>query len=242
MSRAAAWQPPEPATENRRKYRRVKVAGVALLTPAERSPAVWIIHNLSMGGASVTVGTGLVSGSVVPLTLLFPDRRPIKVSARVLRRQLSGAAGRCALAFVEVSPEESAAIAAVIHAEETAPAPSATVIVVARASRRRMTLMRTLAALGHEARVTSSPQEAAAWLLRETLATSILVEDKLIEVDGWSLLEFVRDVRPTVQRLAIPDTVHSFRLNLALRSGAAQAVIERPFRTATLAPKVGTRG
>ena len=42
-----------------------------------------------------------------------------------------------------------------------------------------------------------------------------------------------------VSGIAIASKVHSFRLNLALRAGLIDAVVEPPFRAATLAAKLG---
>jgi hypothetical protein len=60
-----------------------------------------------------------------------------------------------------------------------------------------------------------------------------------MELDGWSFVEFVRNTRPNARRIIVASDVHSFRLNFALRSGLADAVVERPFQAATLARKLG---
>ncbi len=226
---------------NRRRHPRVPVTAVATLATEGAPLAVWIVQNLSRGGASL-VGVAdaiLLPGQHLRFAIHAPGRRPLPLPARILRRQLATRAGRCAVVFDHLSPEQVAAIDETIEAAAVPPGASpAASLVVGRASIALGRLVQGLRPLGHEPRLVESPLDAAAWLQRERAAAAVLVEEASLDVDGFHLLEFVREMRPEVKRIAIAKGVHSFRLNQALRAGLADAVIEPPFEPAALAARL----
>lgn len=226
---------------NRRRHGRLKVAGVAAMTRPGNPIAVWVVQNLSEGGASVTGDPLPIPGQRIRLALYLAGKPPLWLMAKVLRRQIAGPGGKCALEFEGVSAEQRSAILDALQSEGSRPkgAPAANILVVGRAPQTLEALARELITLGHAPRVVGSPLEAAAWLQRESDVTTVMVEDKLIELDGWNFMKFVRDTWPNLKRVAVASAIHSFRLNIALRSGLADAVVERPFAAVLLARKLG---
>ncbi len=224
---------------NRRKYKRNKVAAVAVATQPDGSPGVFLVRDLSAGGASMLGDAVLLSGQKIPLTLYLAGRAPMALTAKVLRRQVTGRRGRCAVSFKSLSAEHSAVIA---DAVEVGRDPGSAllapdVFIVADPSSSVGTLTRQLFTLGHTPRHVVSPFEAAAWL--HPGAVAMLVDQQLMEVGGWNFIQFVRDSWPHVRRIVIGKEIHSFRLNLALRCGLVEAALESPFRAAVLAEKLG---
>ena len=78
-------------TVERRRARRVWVAGVAVLRGGAQPPSVWRVGNLSLGGASL-FGEGALTGRLAMSLHVagFPD---MELTATLVRRQLRPAAG-----------------------------------------------------------------------------------------------------------------------------------------------------
>jgi hypothetical protein len=229
---------PSNLVGNRRQHRRGRVPAVAVLPAPDKSVAVWFVRDLSIGGASIMGDSMLISGQRFALKLYLAGHEPLELAARVLRRQLAFRRGQCAVVFENVTAEQSAVLTAAIEAwKDPAAMPVPPDTLVASPSDVHGPLMRELAAIGRSALQVPSPFAAAAWLHRGAVA--VLVEQNLIEVGGWNFMNFVRDTWPQIKRLVIAKDIHGFRLNLALRSGLVDAVVEKPFRAAQLAAKLG---
>jgi hypothetical protein len=198
--------------------------------------SVSAIRNLSVGGALVSGDLPVMPSQRMSIAIYLAGTPPLHVLARALRRQVGTRKGDCALAFEGVSPEQQGVLVWAIDREQgLSSAPF--VVVLSAANRRLAAIERGLSALGHEPQVVTSPLEAAAWIERG--AKAVLVEEKLVEIDGWNLLQFLQENRPDVKRVVIGAAVESFRLNLALRSGLAEAVLEKPFTAPAMAQKLG---
>src|SRR5205814_9664580 len=61
-------------------------------------------------------------------------------------------------------------------------------------------LLAEIASLGFAIREESSPEQAAAWLQKESTEI-LLVAESAIESNHWSLLQFARDTAPEIRRL-----------------------------------------
>src|SRR5262245_20855058 len=88
-----------PLVINRRQRRRMKVSGVAVSSRKGGPPAVWVIRDISAGGAALTGSTSLPSGQIVPLTLFLAGQPAFSLSARVLRQPVAAHEGASAVAF-----------------------------------------------------------------------------------------------------------------------------------------------
>jgi hypothetical protein len=229
-----------PVVGNRRRHRRSEVPAVAVVPAADGSVAVWHMRDVSLGGACI-VGDGmLISGQKFAFSLYLAGGPPLQVVGKVLRRQLATRRGECAITFEGLDAAQTAAMTQAIEAwADPAHAPPSpdTLVVLASPSRLLSPLMRELRALGRTPLQVASPFEAAAWLQRDSAA--ILVEQDQVEVAGWNFMNFVRETWPEIRRLVIAKDIHSFRLNIALRCGLVDSVLEKPFRAAALAGKLG---
>src|SRR5882724_2403168 len=99
----------------RRRQRRVSVAGIAVVEGGGQPPSVWRIANLSVGGASLVGGT-LPSG---PLSVSFhvAGFPAVEVAAKILRRQLVTRAGRSAVKFMDVPETHRQALREILGAD-----------------------------------------------------------------------------------------------------------------------------
>lgn len=218
---------PEVKPANRRRHRRVRPAAVAALERDQKSLSVWTVKDLSVGGASL-MGDGTLSpGEHVQLTLHMPNRPPLPVCARVLRRQLANH-GRTAICFEKLGPSQNSSLdEAVAAANEAHAAAAITDLIVGRGSPASALLERELSAVGRLVRRVESPVDAAAWLELATGVTTVIIEEDLMVFHGWKLLPHVREMRPAVRRLVLGNPIQSFRLNMALRSGLVEGVLEQ---------------
>lgn len=233
------WPEPQRTDDNRRQHRRVDLAAIAAVSVADGPIAVWIVQNLSQGGAQLVGDPLLIPGQRFGMSLYLPGAPPLALTARALRRQVAAREARCAIVFDALSPQQAGAVASALEAAGSRTR-SVTVsdLIVGPRGPVLAALVRELRDMGRTPRLVTSPLEAAAWLQRESSAATLIVAEKLMETRGWNVLKFVRDARPKVKRLVVAGLVHTFRLNMALRSGLADAVIEQPFDAAALAKKL----
>jgi CheY-like chemotaxis protein len=227
-------------SDNRRRHRRVDVAGIATVGLGTDPLTVWVLQNLSMGGASLVGDSLLIPGQRVTLTLHLPTKKPLPLEARVLRRQLAARRGHTAIAFTALGDAQKNALSdAVEQPFSRANASVKAAIVVGPSGQSPSNLMHALTGLGYDPRFVTSPLDGAAWLQKEALAAAIMVDEKMIEHRGFRLLELVRDTRPEVRRLVVASSANSFRTDVTLRTGEADAVIERPFHAEVLRARLG---
>jgi hypothetical protein len=213
-----------PRSHERRRERRVAVAGIAVLSGGAQNPLVWRVTNLSSGGASL-VGDGALPAGRLSLALHVGGFAAVEVDARILRRQLVTRAGRCAVKFVDVSPLQRDALAEILAADHSPVTIARRALVVDREEGRRPALQRQLTALGFTVRQEASPEQAAAWLQRENVEV-LLVGEHVIEANRWSLLQFARETAPEIRRLVLASDVRGFRLYYAIKAGLVDALIE----------------
>ncbi len=224
-----------PLILERRALRRAKVAGVVAVPGTTGGLGVGAIRNLSVGGALIVGDPDVTPAERFDAAIYVAGRAPLHVPARVLRRRLAHA-GEWALKFDDLDAGTRDAVVRALEQErETAKLPRVVVAVPSVGAPAPLT--RALMALRLESRVVRAPLEAAAWV--ETGAAALLVDERLVEVDGFNLLAFVQRARPDVKRVVLAGEIESFRLNLALRAGVAQAVVEKPFSAELLADRLG---
>jgi hypothetical protein len=208
----------------RRRQRRVSVAGVAVVEGGGQPPCVWRVANLSLGGASL-LGDGTLPAGPLSLGLHVAGFPAVDVSAKILRRQLVTRAGRSAVKFVDVPEAQRQVLREILAADHTPAVVSRRSLIVDREGARLTTLSAELTALGFKIRKETSPEQAAAWLQRETTEI-LLVGENIVEADRWGLLQFVRDTAPEVRRFVLASDVRKFRLYYAMRAGLVDGLIE----------------
>jgi CheY-like chemotaxis protein len=105
----------------------------------------------------------------------------------------------------------------------------------------RRALARDVQSLGHNAVATATSLEAS-WALQQRRLPSIqaaVVDLFLGGEDGTHLLAFLADQYPSVRRVLLSGAVRSCQLELALASGRAHAVLEKPWSMEGLALAIG---
>jgi hypothetical protein len=220
-------------TVERRRARRVWVAGVAVLRSGAQPPSVWRVANLSAGGASL-VGEGALLAGRLAMSLHvagFPD---LEVEATLVRRQLSTRSGRCAVKFVGLSEGQRSILREILGADHTPATARRRALLVHADEARAPSLAAELAGLGFGVRNETSPGQAAAWLQREA-AELLLVDRRIVETDRWSLLQFARDTAPEMRRFVLAEDVRGFRLYFALKAGLVDGLVEPAMPRDTLA-------
>jgi hypothetical protein len=201
------------------------VAAVAVVHSATRPPSIWRVTNLSVGGLGLVGDATLVAGRH-RVTLYAAGFPAMDLQVAVVRAQLATAGKRCGVRFVDVTPAQRDALAAMVAADHT-PALGAhrALVLVADAARARH-LCDELAGLGYTARHEPSAGQSLAWLQREETEV-LFVDDSIIATDRWNLLKFVRDTTPDVRRFVIANDVRGgFRLYYAMKAGVVEALVE----------------
>jgi CheY-like chemotaxis protein len=224
----------------RRRHGRVAVAGVAAARIDGRHLGIFSIADLSAGGASLVGEALLGPGQLVELELQVAGRTPLTLTAKVLRRQVSGARGRrCAVRFEGLTPAQTGALAAALLPQVT-PTAGANVLVLWARPGGSAPLERDLGGRGLVPLFASTPLQAAAWLRASGLGLqAVLVDYLLAGSDGWDFLQHLREHHPNLRRVLLVDGIGNFRLNLLLASGLADSALEKPWTAAALAKKLG---
>jgi ActR/RegA family two-component response regulator len=214
----------ETQSSERRRAPRLWVPGIAVLRSGTQPPSVWRVSNLSSGGAGL-VGDGRLETGRHSLSLHVAAFAPLELEVNVLRRQLITRGGRCGVRFVGITESQQRVLAAIEAADHTPTATSRRALVVTRDEARAQALAGELRPLGFAVRREASPGQAGAWLQREE-TEAVIVDESIVEVDRWSLLQFVRDTAPDVRRLVIASDVRGFRLYYAMKAGLVDGLVE----------------
>jgi hypothetical protein len=216
--------PPGTESSERRRAARTRVAGVAVLQSATQPPSVWRVTNLSTGGAGL-VGNGPMGMDSLSLCLHVAGFPAVDLQARVLRRQVLTRAGQCAVRFIDVTDAKTRALRDIVAADHAPTSVRRRALVIIPDERRAGALGSEVTRLGFAVRRESSPAQAVAWLQREETEV-LLVDEKVVEADRWSLLQFVHDTVPETRRLVIASDVRGFRLYYAMKAGLVDGLVE----------------
>ncbi len=208
----------------RRKAIRVPVAAVAVLNSATQPPSIWQVRNLSAGGVALVGDAALIPGRHL-LTLHAAGFPPLDLRVAVLRCQLAPSGKRCAVRFVEVTPEQRHVLSQIIAADHSPAHGGHRALVLAPRGERAQHLRDELNRLGYLVRHEESSGQALAWLQREE-TEALFVDESVLDTDRWSLLQFVRDTVPEARRFVIANDVRGFRLYYAIKAGVVEALIE----------------
>jgi len=209
------------------------VPGIAVVRAGGQPSSAWRIVNLSLGGASLE-GDGTLPIAPFSLGLYVAGCEAVDVNARILRKQVVTRAGRCAVRFSDLTEAQRRALAEILSIEH---APSMTrrrALVVDREGGHAQALVPELASMGFSVRAESSPERAAAWLQKES-AEVLLAGESAVELNRWSLLQFVRDTAPETRRLIAADAVRGFGLYYAMKAGLVEGLIDPGMPAETLA-------
>jgi CheY-like chemotaxis protein len=226
----------------RRRHRRMAVPAVAAVSVAGKHLGIFAVADLSDGGA-LLVGEALaVPGQLVELLLQLPGHPVLKMKAKVLRRQVGPSRGKkCGVKFEPLDAATARAFAAARADVRPVPA-GASVLLLWQRPGGNAALQRELSSHGIVPLVAASALEAAAWLRAGGKQISCVLIDYLMAgSNGWDFLQHLREDHPDAKRILLVDGVGTFRLNLLLASGLADAVLEKPWTAAGLWKKLGRR-
>ena len=220
----------------RRRDRRLALPAVAALSVAGKHLGIFAVADLSVGGALLVGDEPAIPGQSVDVQLQLPGHPLLALKARVLRRQVGGR--KCAIKF-ETPDAATAEAFAAARAQPCAIPAGASVMVVWNRPGNATTLPRDLGSQGVEALVVKRPLEAAAWLRAGGKQIScVLVDYLLAGSNTWDFLQYLREGHPEAKRILLVDGVGTFRLNLLLASGLADAILEKPWTAAALLKKL----
>lgn len=218
----------------RRYHRRARVAATASLLRERGATGTYPIENLCAGGALLSgVRSPLEPGERLRVVLRIPRNSAFFINAHVVRQEQTAAGeGLVALAFYDVPAWiEDALQEEVVRAlerEEHDRTP--TVLVVDDSAEIRTALGRQLGALGYRSLLAAAPLDVIRLLHGTSVApVAALVDLFLGPADGLDVIAFLADEFPGVRRVLMSGQIRPAQLQLALDSGRAHAVMEKPW-------------
>jgi hypothetical protein len=211
-------------SSERRRAERAPVAGVAVLQNGTQPPSVWRVSNLSTGGAGL-IGDGVLGSDRLLLTIHLAGFPALELGAKMVRRQVLARGGRCAVKFLEPTPQQLRALRDMTAAGHAPAKARRRALLVTPDEARAGALGGELARLGFAVRREPSAGQAVAWLQQEETEV-LLVDERVLEAERWSMLQFVHDTSPETRRLVIANDVRGFRLYYAIKAGLVEGLVE----------------
>lgn len=234
---------PDSAFPENRRHSRSEVVATAVVFSSSQMHGTFLVQDLSAGGACLMGHLDTMPGMKLSLLLTFPGKTPFPVHAEVVRHDALGPTReRTAVTFIDLTAEQEDTIQeAIVAALEREQARLlATVLVISPDDQSRGALEHDLRAIGHEAVAVSTPLEALAWLERPgARIATVVVDVSPGAAQGLDVLDFVGENHPRIQRVVMADEMRPFRLDLALRSGRAHRVLQKPWDRRHLEEAVG---
>ena len=226
------------APDERRRHPRGEVLTTAIVLASNGWSGVYLVKNLSAGGALLLGDARWTGGEQVTVLLHLPGRTPLSLRAEVLRRRLSDARESLfAIAFKQVPSELEDILQKVVRAalESHREAPPHEVLVIDDSSEVRRALQRDLRALGECAVLAATPLDAVDCLDQTRNIDTAIVDLRLGHADGLEFLCFLAEGHPSVRRVLMSGNIRPSQLELAIVSGRAHAVLEKPWNRKSLA-------
>jgi CheY-like chemotaxis protein len=226
----------------RRRHPRSEVVASATVLAASGYAGSFLVENLSAGGALLTGDPRVELGERVTMLLHLPSRQPIRLTAEIIRREVRESQERAyAVAFRQISPADEDAIQdLVLHTLERLHDESKPIVlVVDDILEARHALERDLRALGRRAVSVATPLEAVDQLSHtDRRIDTALVDLRLGHADGLELMAFLADSHPDIRRVLMSGCVQPWQLDLAITSGRAHAVLDKPWSRLALAKAI----
>lgn len=220
------------APDERRRHPRGEVLATAVVLAGNGSSGVYLVKNLSLGGALLLGDARWKAGEQVTVFLHLPGRQPLSLSAQVLPRGLSAAKESLfAVHFKQVAAETEDILQKVVQAalESHRVAPPHEVLVIDDSSEVRRALQRDLRALGECAVLAATPLDAVDCLNEARNIDTAIVDLRLGHADGLEFLCFLAEAHPSIRRVLMSGNIRPGQLELAIVSGRAHAVLEKPW-------------
>lgn len=233
------------APDERRRHPRSEIVATATILSTKGNASSYLVENLSAGGALLVGGDDhLEPGARVRMLLHLPERKPLSLSAVVIRRQAHGAKGHgLAVNFQHLSPEIQDVIQEVVLTtlERLHDATQPEVLVIDDSLEVCRALERDLRAVGRRSVwATNTLQGLKQLETSERRIDAAIVDLRLGNADGLEFLDLLSQAHPSVRRILMSGSIRLGQLELALPAGRAHAVIEKPWSREVLKKALST--
>lgn len=229
--------------DERRGYPRIEVVASAAVLTVNGYAGSFLVDDLSAGGALLIGDPRLEIGEEVRLLLHLPGKKPISLSGEVIRCHPSESQEHLfAIAFRKVSPAVEDVLQQYVRAAlGRLEDPSRKWILVFDDSPEVChALERDLRRLGRRALSALTSEEATILLAEQApLVETALVDLRLGNADGLEFLGWLAERHPQIHRVLMSGCIRTCQLELAVSSGRAHAVLEKPWNRETLLKAVG---
>ncbi len=210
--------------------------------PEERR--IYLVKNLSIGGALIAGGHPFPVGSRVNVVLELAGEAPFTVNGTVVRQQLHHGKKALALAFDEMSMMNSAIFDVAINRclEAFSEKGRAYVLVLESDDLLRKALARDIERLGRKCVSVKSPTSAISLLeANEPSFEAAVVDLHLgsLTPDGTLFSEFLAQNYPWVRRILTASDIDEEELERAAMENQAQKTLRKPWSEANLREVLG---
>jgi CheY-like chemotaxis protein len=197
--------------DERRLYVRARVPAAATAWIGGICKGSYLLDNLSLGGAYLTGGPAIRTGTQVKLHLELPGGTAVEVNGTVLRSDRQVRDFAVAVVFEALSEAARIAIGGAVTASLDAAAreslahPSPAVLVVDHSLLVREKLIRDIRTAGVEAISFSTSVDAIEFLHRPDCRVRLALVDLAGVPSGKAVIEFLADQRPSTHRVLLSD-------------------------------------
>jgi len=218
--------PAKPMSERRHSFR-VPVPARASVIHKGKLLGYYSVHDVSIGGCSLSGGQPRPVGEHVDVLLHLPHRAPLALSARVQRSD----ALSMGLMFEHTTPIAEDCIQDVVveaFASARAEIGQVTLVVEPRHAERQ-TLVRTLRELGRRAIGVATALDAVQLLVEEGQhVDTVFVEAESSSLPSLELVEYLAHNHPRIRRVLVGDGKEIAAAWVAQATGEVHALLETP--------------
>jgi len=222
-----AHQTPARSLLERRHSFRVQVPARASVFHKGKLCGYFAVHDVSIGGCSLSGGTARPVGELVDVLLHLPHRAPLALSARVQRSDSLS----MGLKFEHTTPiAEDCIQDVVVEAFASAKTDSGQVaLVVEPCHVERQKLVHTLRELGRRAIGVATALDAVQLLVEEGQhVDTVFVEAGSTSLPSLELVEYLAHNHPRIRRVLVGDGKEIAAAWVAQATGEVHALLETP--------------
>jgi len=222
-----AHQTPARSLLERRHSFRVQVPARASVFYKGKLCGYFAVHDVSIGGCSLSGGTARPVGELVDVLLHLPHRAPLALSARVQRSDSLS----MGLKFEHTTPiAEDCIQDVVVEAFASAKTDSGQVaLVVEPCHVERQKLVHTLRELGRRAIGVATALDAVQLLVEEGQhVDTVFVEAGSTSLPSLELVEYLAHNHPRIRRVLVGDGKEIAAAWVAQATGEVHALLETP--------------
>jgi AmiR/NasT family two-component response regulator len=225
--KGGADQTPARSLLERRHSFRVQVPARASVFHKGKLCGYYAVHDVSIGGCSLSGGLAPPVGEVVDLLLHLPHRAPLALSARVQRSD----ALSMGLKFEHTTPRAEDCIQDVVveaYASEKTDK-TGVALVVEPHHLERQALVRTLRELGRRTIGVATALDAVQLLVEEGEHVDVVfIEAESTNLPSLELVEYLAHNHPRIRRVLVGDGKEIAASWVAQATGEVHAMIETP--------------